>query len=157
MLIAVKFIHLFALVLWVGTLLFFSFIAAPAVFKTLSRESAGEVVGVIFPKYWILGYTSSILILVTLLILSSVEGVFPLTRVVIIAIMTVTTFYSGLVVGKKARAIKASIKATEDAGEIQALRKEFGRTHGVSAVLNLIVVVLGVVFVFLTAMNLHIG
>ena len=49
---------LLALVLWIGGIVFFSFIASPSIFKILPREQAGQVVGDIFPKYHLLGYIS---------------------------------------------------------------------------------------------------
>ena len=40
------------MVIWVGMIVFFTFFAAPSIFKALPRELAGEVIGHIFPKYW---------------------------------------------------------------------------------------------------------
>ena len=51
----IHFIHLLSLVMWMGSIIFFSFFAAPAVFRLLDRKQAGEVVGAIFPKYYGLG------------------------------------------------------------------------------------------------------
>ena len=45
-----RYLLLLALVLWIGGIVFFSFIASPSVFKILPREQAGQVVGDIFPK-----------------------------------------------------------------------------------------------------------
>ena len=44
----IKFLHLLSLSIWVGAMVFFSFVAAPAIFKTLPRETSGDVVGKIF-------------------------------------------------------------------------------------------------------------
>ena len=49
------FIYILSLVFWVGSIVFFSFLTAPVIFKLLDREKAGEVVGVIFPRYYFLG------------------------------------------------------------------------------------------------------
>jgi len=40
-----RFLHLFSLVVWQGSIIFFSFFTAPAIFKSLPREEAGDVVG----------------------------------------------------------------------------------------------------------------
>ncbi|MCK5237718.1 MAG: DUF4149 domain-containing protein, partial [Deltaproteobacteria bacterium] len=61
-----KFVHLLSIVTWVGMLIFFSFVAAPSIFKVLPRESAGDVVGSIFPKYWLLGYLCGALSILSL-------------------------------------------------------------------------------------------
>ncbi|MCH7623826.1 MAG: DUF4149 domain-containing protein, partial [Nitrospinae bacterium] len=64
----INFVHLLSLVCWLGAIIFFSFFTAPAVFKTLDRPTAGELVGVIFPRYYFLGYLCSALLLITYLL-----------------------------------------------------------------------------------------
>jgi hypothetical protein len=150
----IKFIHLTSLVVWLGMIVFFSFFAAPSIFKVLPRETAGEVVGAIFPKYWMIGYISSVTALTTLLIFAYAEKTFPYARFLILAIMTFTIFYSGLMVGKEAVRIKAQIKATEDQAEKESLRVLFKKVHARSSLLNMTVLALGVFVIFLTARGL---
>jgi hypothetical protein len=151
----IKFVHLSSLVVWMGTVVFFSFFAAPGIFKALPRETAGEVVGAIFPSYWMTGYSSSLAALFSLLVISYAEKSFPVARVLVLAVMTGTTFYSGLVVGGEAAAIKARIKAAEDKEVKESLRAVFKKVHRRSSVLNMTVLALGAVVVFLTARGLR--
>jgi uncharacterized membrane protein len=151
----INFIHLSSLVVWIGMIVFFSFFAAPAIFKLLPRETAGEVVGEIFPKYWLVGYISSVAALSTLITLSFVHKTFPFARLFILAFMTVTTFYSGLVVGKEAVSIKKKIKEAGDTAQKESLRAEFKKVHSRSSLLNMTALVLGVVVVYLTARGLR--
>lgn len=44
-----------ALGLWLGAMVFFSFVAAPRVFAVLDGEDAGRVVDDIFPRYYAVG------------------------------------------------------------------------------------------------------
>lgn len=44
-----------ALGLWLGSIVFFSLIAAPALFDELGEERAGDAVNVVFPKYYSFG------------------------------------------------------------------------------------------------------
>ncbi|MXR21352.1 DUF4149 domain-containing protein [Halobacterium bonnevillei] len=44
-----------ALGLWLGSIVFFSLIAAPALFDELGQERAGDAVNVVFPKYYAFG------------------------------------------------------------------------------------------------------
>ena len=152
----VKFVHLLSIVVWLGMLLFFTFLAAPSIFKVLPREAAGAVVGDIFPKYWAVGYVAGALSLITLIIISYAEKGFPAARILILAVMTATTFYSGLSVGARAREIKAEIRVTEEAGKKEALRKDFLKVHFISSVLNIVVIALGLVLVFLTARGMRV-
>ncbi|GMR04696.1 MAG: DUF4149 domain-containing protein [Thermodesulfobacteriota bacterium] len=149
-----KFIHLLSIVVWLGALVFFSFFAAPSIFKVLPREEAGTVVGAIFPKYWAIGYVSSSLAIIALLVVSYIEKSFPAIRLLLLAAMTVITFYSGLTVGARARTLKADIKATEDTEKKALFRKEFKKVHFVSSVLNMTVIAGGVVLIFFTSQAL---
>jgi len=150
----IKFVHLMSIVVWLGALVFFTFFAAPSIFKALPREEAGTVVGHIFPKYWAIGYVSSSLALITLLIASYTAKSFPALRVLVLAAMTAVTFYSGLGVGAKARTIKAGIKVTVDPEQKKLLGKKFKKVHMISATLNLIIIAGGGVVVFLTSQGL---
>jgi hypothetical protein len=44
-----------ALGMWVGSIVFFSLIAAPALFDELGEDRAGDAVNVVFPKYYSFG------------------------------------------------------------------------------------------------------
>jgi uncharacterized membrane protein len=151
MLAALKFIYLMALSVWMGSLVFFSFIAAPGIFKALSRESAGDVVGVIFPRYWAVGYVASVLCLASILWLSVTQKRFPASLLVVLAIMGAVSFYSGISVGGKARVVKAEMRAAESPEKKAELKAEFRKIHIKSSVLNMTVIILGVVAVFLTS------
>jgi hypothetical protein len=151
----VKFIHLSSLVVWFGSIVFFSFIAAPSIFKVLPRETAGDVVGEIFPKYWLIGYVCSITALFTLTYMAVYEKMFPVLKISLLVFMTLLTFYSGLAVGGKAREIKAEIKRIEDTAKKESLRAEFKSLHLKSVILNIAVLILSIVFVFLTAYDMR--
>ncbi len=149
MLAAVNFIHLMSMVIWVGMIIFFTFFAAPSIFKALPRETAGEVIGHIFPKYWAVGYLMSAVSIGTALYLASLTKLFPALRVAVLVIMAVLSLYSGLVVGKEARSIKAEMKAVESVEAKETLRSKFKKVHAKSAILNLLVLILGVLYIFL--------
>lgn len=44
-----------ALGMWLGSIVFFSFVGAPTTFAVLDREDAGTVVNAIFPRYYLFG------------------------------------------------------------------------------------------------------
>lgn len=153
--VIIRFIHLFSLVVWLGGMMFFSFIAAPSIFKILPRETAGDVVGDIFPKYWMIGYVCSILALLTLVIISFQEKAYPWIRIGLLILMAGLVFYSGKVIGKNAMEVKAQIRITEDQAQKEALRLKFKAIHRNSTILNVIIMILGIVVVFLTAYALR--
>ncbi len=130
-------------------LIFFTFIGAPAIFRELPRETAGQVVGRIFPKYWLTGYIAGVLSIATLGAASIMGQAWPGWRILVLIVMTAISFYSGLVVGKKARSLKARMKHGSD--DKEALGRDFKKVHALSAVLNLTVIALGLVLVWLTS------
>jgi len=149
-----RFLHLFSLVVWQGSIIFFSFFAAPAIFKALPREDAGDVVGRIFPRYWVMGYVCSVVSLASLIYLCYLADIFLKKRLTLLVLMTIITFYSGFSIGKKARALKAEMRVAGPGGAKEALRKRFKKIHAISASLNMLVFVLGVFLIYYTSMNL---
>jgi len=154
--VLIKFLHLLSLVVWIGGIIFFSFIAAPSIFKVLPRETAGDVVGDIFPKYWLMGYICSISALTTIMMLSYLERAYPWVRIGLLVFMTGIVFYSGLVVGANARDVKAQIRIIEDKAQKEILAAEFKRLHRRSAILNGITLFLGLIVLLITAHSLRI-
>tara|TARA_B100000315_G_scaffold115333_1_gene105873 strand:+ start:2724 stop:3188 length:465 start_codon:yes stop_codon:yes gene_type:complete len=142
----ITYIHLLTLVVWFGGMIFFSFIAAPSIFSILPKEKAGDVVGDIFPKYFLIGYISSLLLLGTLLWLGRGQFKTVLAPLSIIVIMTCLTFYSGLIIGSKARNIKQEIRQTPEETKKEDLRKDFKKIHGVSMMLNISVIILSLAY-----------
>ena len=143
----INFIYLLSLVCWVGSIIFFSFFVAPVVFKTLEREKAGELVGIIFPRYYMIGYVCGVLVLVTLL-LTGPETVG--LKWCAWGIMMLGTVCAGLAVNPKARILKEKLK---DAPETEKpdLEARFKTLHSLSVKLNATVLFAGLWLLWLTA------
>jgi len=150
MLIISRYIHLLSIVVWIGSIVFFSFIGAPAIFRTLDRQAAGDVVGAIFPKYFMLWQVCSVLSILTLLHVGFVTGFSSSVKVglVILALMGGITAYSSLVNGPQAREVKTQIRTETDEVKKEELKKKFGRLHGISMVLNIATLILGLVLIY---------
>ena len=54
--VAVLFVYLLSLVCWLGGMVFFTALVAPVLFKVLPMTEAGKLLGVLFPRYYLLGY-----------------------------------------------------------------------------------------------------
>ena len=142
----ITFIHLLSLVCWVGSVIFFSFFTAPAAFTTLGREQGGELMSVLFPRYYGLGYVCSVLAGATLLL--SPMGTTGL-RLPFLIVMTACTLYAGLVISPEARAVKVQMKEQPDNKE--TLEPRFKSLHVWSVRLNASVLILGLGLLWLTA------
>ena len=107
--LAFNFIYLLSLVCWLGSIIFFSFFVAPVVFKTLDREKAGEIVGIIFPRYYKLGYVCGALILLSFMMIGDVG-----LKWCAWGIMVLGSGLAGLVINPKAKKIKEQLKSLPD-------------------------------------------
>jgi hypothetical protein len=77
---------------WLGIMAFFSFVAAPGVFRVVDRRVAGEAVAALLPGYYRWGLVLSVLAAVTLLAmaaLSQVGRVRHLTSALLAGVMVV--------------------------------------------------------------------
>ena len=143
----INFIYLLSLVCWVGSIIFFSFFVAPVVFKTLEREKAGELVSIIFPRYYMIGYVCGVLVLVALLLTGPETAGLKWCAW---GIMMLGTVCAGLAVNPKARILKEKMK---DAPETEKpdLEARFKTLHSLSVKLNATVLFAGLWLLWLTA------
>lgn len=146
---AIKFFHLLSLVVWIGGMVFLVTIGAPSIFKVLPRETAGDVLGDIFPKYWIMSYLCGATALITIAILSLKEHFYPWSRIVLLILMTILTLYLGLVVAAKARKVRLQIRTVEDTAQKEILKTEFRSLHRRSVSLNAIILLSGLAVIYL--------
>ncbi|MCC7202388.1 MAG: DUF4149 domain-containing protein [Nitrospirae bacterium] len=151
MITMLRFIHLLSLAVWTGGMVFLVVIGAPSIFKVLPRESAGDVLGDIFPKYWIMGYLCSGTALATVILLSLKERLYPWGRISILVVMTALTLYLGLAVASKAREVRLQIRTVEDAGQKEILKREFRHIHMRSVALNVVILICGLIALFLAS------
>jgi uncharacterized membrane protein len=153
--IFVNAIFLVSLVVWIGGIVFFSFIGAPSIFKSLPPEFAGKAVSAIFPKYYPLGYMSGLVALVCLLVSGIRTGSWSGLKLLLIAVMVFLTVTNSLVTHPKARSLKEEMKITTSQTELAHIKEVFDRIHRWSVINNGIVLILGLILIFLTARNLQ--
>jgi hypothetical protein len=148
----IHFIYISSLVCWIGSIVFFSFFAAPAIFKVLDREKAGEVVGIIFPRYYLIGYVCAVLTLVTLLVGAQA----PIgMKLVFLLVMMAGLLPAGLIVSPKARDLKARIKSTVSSEERNSLELRFKTLHSLAVKLNGVVLLAGLGLLWLSGAGLQ--
>jgi uncharacterized membrane protein len=144
---------LLALIVWIGGLIFFSFVVAPALFTVLpSTALAGNVVSrCLAALHWI-GIVSAVVFLVCSLLYSRAKfaQLKPLMLVnVLVVIMLVLTLISQFAITPRIHRLRSQLQL---GGAVQdSIRIEFDRLHAWSMRLEGGVLVLGVVVVGLTA------
>ena len=153
---ALKFLYSLSLTFWVGSIFFLSMIAAPSIFKTLSREQAGNVVSDIFPKYYLVSYVCAFIAILSSLLLiyfwSSFSSISSIIRMVVLFIMLGLALYAGEVNRPEAHRVRTEMRATaEDSPEHEKIRSKFSSLHRTSAITNSVIFILGIALVFLSA------
>ena len=150
MLIAVKYVHLLSIIIWIGSVIFFSFVATPSIFKTFDRKVAGDIVGAIFPKYFMLTEAAIFVALATLIfagLKTGMTGAIKVGLVLLVSALLVASL-SGFYVGPKAREVKMESRAATDETKIAELKKSFGKLHGISMALNIFNLLIGLTLVY---------
>ena len=133
------------LALWIGGIALFTFIVTPVIFNSYSRDMAGEIVGRLFPGYFLYNLVLSLLALILFFILRSdiahTDFKLALFSIVIAALVNIfVCFY----LHPEIKAIKKEIHSFETVSNNDPLRIKFRRLHGISAVLNLLLLADGV-------------
>jgi uncharacterized membrane protein len=148
----INFIYLLSLVCWIGSIIFFSFFVAPVVFKNLEREKAGELVGIIFPRYYKVGYVCGVLVFIVLLLPGlETAGL----KWCAWGIMMLGTASAGLLVNPKAKILKEKLKEASE-NEKPGLEARFKTLHSLSVKLNAAVLFAGIWLLWLSAANIKV-
>jgi hypothetical protein len=135
-----------AIALWTGGNAIFTLLLTPILFRTESRDTAGRIVGNLFPGYFRWGIACGMVALLCRLGMSG--GVRRLPLVLLVIMLAVTSFQA-LYIEPRAAELKARISSFETTPKDHPLRREFSRLHGISAACNLTVLAGGVVLVVL--------
>lgn len=144
----IYYFHLLSMVVWIGGIIFFSFVGAPAIFKTLAKEDAARVVRAIFPTYYIIGTICGIIAIATTLLFGVSEYRPRQIKIGILIFMIILTLFSGLYILPKSRSIKTEINSTVEVETKAKLSKKFSQIHGLSMILNMIVLLGGLIVLY---------
>jgi hypothetical protein len=134
------------LALWVGGIALFTFIVTPVIFRSYPRDHAGEIVGLLFPGYFLYNLVLAALALVLFFIVANDRSHFAYRSSLV---CVVTALLINLFIVFKLHPdtvmIKQQVTSFERESPDSPARKQFRRLHGVSAVLNLFLLAEGIV------------
>lgn len=142
MLAAARYVEVVALGLWLGGMVLFSFIVAPALFQVLgNRHLAGDVVTVVLNRFYALSYICGAIYLLGLL----VERRWPSNRtwialeVGLVALLLLVTLYSDYFLDQRMASLRAEMKSlfgsVDQTAVEHPLRVTFNRYHRASVAL----------------------
>jgi hypothetical protein len=135
-----------AVSLWVGGAALFTFVLTPIIFRVNDRDTAGKIVGTLFPGYFKWGLACGAVALLSHLM---VRGKNFTPILIILLLMLSLTAFQAFSIEPRAAAIKKEIPSFVTTPKDHPLRREFSRLHGISAVCNLTVIAGGVVLLVL--------
>jgi uncharacterized membrane protein len=151
-----RFVHLLALGLWLGSVVFFSLVAAPGLFGTLPRDLAGRAVSAIFPRYYAFGGACGLVALLSGLLLGAKQaswGRLLVIELALLALMTGIVLYSGRVVLPQASQARAALAEAQGMPASDGAQARFDALHRRSVLLNGTVLLLGAVAFALAAVQ----
>jgi len=152
---ACRVLQVVALALWVGAVVFFSFVTAPSLFTALPREMAGRATAAIFPRYYALGWTCGIVAIAAVvapMLLGDGLGRRSLVLLVMLGSMLGASLYAGRVILPRAAEARMVREDASRAAEHAAAKASFDRLHSRSVALNGAVLLLGLAALVVAAL-----
>ena len=124
---------LFLISMWVGSIIFFSAIIAPTVFKALDEKNAGIFLRAFFPKYYIFGIILGFIALILGIKAMSLILVSMVIAMILLSIIS--------------RLMIPVINAARDMGVEGESR--FKKLHTLSVFLNILTLIIGLIFIYM--------
>ena len=146
-----RFIQIFALGTWVGSIFYFSAAVAPGAFRTLSNpDQAGAVVQFTLGRLHMLGVVAAVFYLFASIALAqSLKGLVRPAAIGVV-LMLLLTLASQRLVTPKLAALRTQMGSVATTPADDPLRVEFNRLHRISVNLEGSVLLIGFAALFLT-------
>ena len=150
----VKWLYLLTLAVWIGSIVFFSFVVAPTVFGTLKPEDAAVLIRRIFSKYYLIGIICAgvSIVCLGLLVFDHAFSKWPaILSLLLVAGMGGTDLWlrQGVMPHMNSLRDRRAMFESEGKPPDEALDREWKGLHRLSVQLNGAVLLCGLVLVFL--------
>ncbi|MDA8082072.1 MAG: DUF4149 domain-containing protein [Nitrospiraceae bacterium] len=145
-------IYSISLALWVGGIFLFTFIVTPVIFRSYPRDLSGDIVGRLFPYYFLYCLVVAAASL-GMLLLSSYDRIGSGYRLslALLSAAVVISLYTNFRLYPYISRVKQEVRSFEASSPDDPARKRFRALHAVSAVLNLIMLADGVTLIILVS------
>ncbi len=136
--------------LWVGGITIFTFIMTPRIFKFFRRDQAGEIVGALFPGYFLYLLVLAVLAFIVFFTVSG-DLTKPASRLslALLSMALLINTYVSLKLHPDTVRVKQQITSFERESPDSPVRKQFARLHALGASLNLIVLADGLILLLI--------
>lgn len=140
--LAVRYVYILTLVVWLGGMITIGAVVAPAAFRALEqtstpdgRPAAASVVGEVLRRFHLVGYGAGAILLITLVAMKLI-GPRPQgfgIRLALVAVMLAASACAGLLVDGRIAQLRESIgQPVSSLSENDPRRVRFGQLHGLS-------------------------
>jgi hypothetical protein len=145
-----RFLKVFTLGTWVGSMIFFGFVAG-VLFTTLSnQDQAGNIVAILIPRLHLLGVIAAVVyILVALVAARSWRG-FIQPATILVELMLLATLFAQLWIVPTMENLRTQMGSYMNTAANSPLRQQFDHLHVISVRLEGCVLIAGIVALFLT-------
>ena len=147
----VRFLQFFTLGTWVGAVLYFGALVAPAAFSVLTPDQAGALVGLTLGRLHLLGIVAGVIYLLVTALGARSAAALVRPAPLLVLIMLVLTFVSQFWVGETMNALRAQMGSVTGTPPSNELRVSFDRLHRISVQLETAVLLAGLLALFFTS------
>ncbi|PYU21347.1 MAG: hypothetical protein DMG32_20860 [Acidobacteria bacterium] len=147
----VRFLQFFTLGTWVGAVLYFGAIVAPAAFSVLTPDQAGALVGLTLGRLHLMGIVAGVIYLLVTAIWARSAAALLRPASLLVFTMVVLTFVSQFWVSGTMDALRAQMGSVSATPATNQLRASFDRLHRISVNLELAVLVAGLLALIFTS------
>ena len=149
-----RFVQVFALGTWVGSIIYFSFVLTRGAFGVLqSRDQAGLMVGYSLARLHYMGMVAAVLYLVAGLALAQSVKAFAQPAMLGVILMLLLTVVSQTRVTPRLAELRTEMVSVHATPKDNPLRVEFDRLHQTSVRIEVVVLLIGIMVLFLTVRN----
>jgi uncharacterized membrane protein len=146
-----RFIQVFALGTWVGSIIYLSFVVAPGTFGVLqSRDQAGLMVGYSLARLHYLGVIAAVLYLLAGVTLAQSVKAFVQPAMLGVILMLALTLASQTRITPRLAELRTEMVSVDATPKDNPLRVEFDRLHQASVRIEVVVLLVGITSLFLT-------
>ncbi len=146
-----KFVQVFALGTWIGSIMYLSFIVAPGAFATLKdREQAGAMVGYSLSRLHFLGMVAGVIYLVATFLMVRAMKDLVQPAILGVALMILLTAFSQTKVTSRMHDLRVQMVSVDATPKDNPLRMKFDNLHNWSVRLEVAVLLIGIASLFFT-------
>jgi uncharacterized membrane protein len=144
------YLYMTVLSLWVGGMSLFTFILTPVIFRSYPRDAAGEIVGKLFPAYFLFTLATSTAALMLFLFSFSGRASFRYRiSLLLVSLAVIVSLYVNFRLYPEAKKAKREVQSFESTATDDPARSRFRSLHAQSAILNLLMIADGLALLVL--------